>query len=72
MKLRRTILIAAAATAVLATSAAVFPGSPADRSQPLPALTTTRWPPATRPTRGSWPGRPVGPPGGRHRPGPRA
>ncbi len=39
MKLRRTVLIAAAATAVLATSAAMFPASPADRSQPLPALT---------------------------------
>jgi len=39
MKLRRTVLIAAAATAVLATTAAMFPASPAERSQPLPALT---------------------------------
>jgi Alpha/beta hydrolase len=41
MKLRRTVLIAAAATAVLATTtAAMFPASPAERSQPLPALTS--------------------------------
>ncbi|HEX9065468.1 MAG TPA: alpha/beta hydrolase [Streptosporangiaceae bacterium] len=39
MKLRRTALIAAAATAMLATTAAMFPASPAVRSQPLPALT---------------------------------
>ena len=39
MKLRRTVLIAAAATAVLATTAAMFPASPADRPQPLPGLT---------------------------------
>lgn len=41
MKFRRTVLIAAATTAVLATTtAAMFPASAADRSQPLPALTT--------------------------------
>ena len=40
MRLRRMIAIASAAAAVLATTAAVFPGSPADRPQPLPALTT--------------------------------
>jgi hypothetical protein len=39
MRLRRIIVTAAAVTAVLATTAAVLPGSPADRSQPLPALT---------------------------------
>lgn len=39
MRLRRMIAIAAAATAVSATTAAVLPGSPADRPQPLPALT---------------------------------
>jgi hypothetical protein len=39
MRLRRMIVIAAAAAAVLATTAAVLPGSPADRPQPLPALT---------------------------------
>jgi hypothetical protein len=42
MRLRRVIAIGAAATAaVLATTAAVLPGSPAGRSQPLPAFTTT-------------------------------
>jgi hypothetical protein len=41
MRLRRVIAVtAAAAAAVLATTAAVFPGVPADRPQPLPALTT--------------------------------
>ncbi len=40
MRLRRMIAIAAAATAVLATTAAVLPGGPVDRPQPLPALTT--------------------------------
>jgi len=40
MRLRRTIAIAAAASvAVIATTAAAFPGTPVDRSQPLPALT---------------------------------
>jgi len=40
MRLRRIIVIGAAAvTAVLATTAAVLPGAPADRAQPLPALT---------------------------------
>lgn len=39
MRLRRTVLIATAATALIATTAAMFPGSPADRPQPLPALT---------------------------------
>jgi Alpha/beta hydrolase len=40
MRLRRAAAIGAAATAVvLATTAAVFPGSPVDRPQPLPALT---------------------------------
>jgi hypothetical protein len=39
MRLRRTFLIGAAATAVVATTAAMLPGSPADRPQPLPALT---------------------------------
>ncbi len=41
MRLRSMIVIAAAATAVLATTAAALPGSPADRPQPLPALTTS-------------------------------
>ena len=41
MRLRRAAAIGAAATAVvLATTAAVLPGSPVDRPQPLPALTT--------------------------------
>ena len=41
MRLRRVIVIgAAAATAVLATTAAVLPGSPVDRPQPLPAFTS--------------------------------
>ena len=40
MRLRRKIAIAAAATAALiATTAAAFPGAPADQPQPLPALT---------------------------------
>jgi Alpha/beta hydrolase len=39
MRLRRTLLIGAAATAVVATTAAMLPGSPADRPQPLPAMT---------------------------------
>jgi hypothetical protein len=39
MKLRRVIAIAGAVTAVLATTAAVLPGAPVDRPQPLPALT---------------------------------
>ena len=41
MRLRRAAAIGAAATAVvLATTAAVFPGSPVDRPQPLPALSS--------------------------------
>jgi hypothetical protein len=41
MRLRRAAAIGAAATAVvLATTAAVFPASPVDRPQPLPALTS--------------------------------
>jgi Alpha/beta hydrolase len=41
MRLRRVIAIGTAATAVVvATTAAVFPGSPVDRPQPLPALTS--------------------------------
>jgi len=41
MRFRRVIVIgAAAATAVLATTAAVLPGSPVDRPQPLPAFTS--------------------------------
>src|SRR5215470_12928132 len=41
MRLRRMVAIGAAASAVvLATTAAVLPGSPVDRPQPLPALTT--------------------------------
>jgi hypothetical protein len=39
MRLRRVITIAGAVTAVLATTAAVLPGAPVDRPQPLPALT---------------------------------
>src|SRR5580704_7801464 len=39
MRIRRVIAALAAATAVLATTAAVLPGGPADRLQPLPALT---------------------------------
>jgi Alpha/beta hydrolase len=40
MRIRRTIAITAAAGGiVLATTAAVLPGSPVDRPQPLPALT---------------------------------
>jgi hypothetical protein len=39
MKLRRTTAIAAVAAAVAATTAAVFPSAPADRLQPMPALT---------------------------------
>jgi Alpha/beta hydrolase len=39
MKLRRTAAIAAIAAAVAATTAAVFPGAPADRLQLMPALT---------------------------------
>jgi Alpha/beta hydrolase len=38
MRIRRVAALAAAATAVLATTAAVLPGSPADRPQPLPAF----------------------------------
>jgi hypothetical protein len=38
-RLRRLTVIAAAAVAVAATTAAVLPGGPADRLQPLPALT---------------------------------
>ncbi len=41
MRLRRVIAVGAAASAVVvATTAAVFPGSPVDRPQPLPALTS--------------------------------
>jgi hypothetical protein len=41
MRLRRTVAIATAAAGVIvATTAAVLPGSPVDRPQPLPALTT--------------------------------
>src|SRR5260370_27073277 len=41
MRPRRVMAVtAAAAAAALATTAAVFPGVPADRPQPLPALTT--------------------------------
>jgi hypothetical protein len=41
MRLRRNIAIGAAAAAmVFATTAAVLPGSPADRPQPLPAFTS--------------------------------
>jgi Alpha/beta hydrolase len=38
MRIRRVIVALAAATAVAATTAAVLPGSPADRPQPLPAF----------------------------------
>jgi Alpha/beta hydrolase len=40
MKLRRISAIGAAAAAVLATTAFALPGSPPDRPQPMPALTT--------------------------------
>jgi hypothetical protein len=39
MRLRRTSAIAAIAAAVAATTAAVYPSAPADRLQPMPALT---------------------------------
>jgi hypothetical protein len=39
MRFRRIAAIAAAATAVLATTAAVLPGTPVDKPQPMPALT---------------------------------
>ena len=39
MKLRRTTAIAVIVAAVAATTAAVFPSAPADRLQPMPALT---------------------------------
>jgi alpha/beta hydrolase family protein len=39
MRLRRITAISAAVAAVFATTAAVLPGSPADRPQPMPALT---------------------------------
>jgi hypothetical protein len=39
MKLRRTTVFAAIAAAVAATTAAVYPSAPADRLQPMPALT---------------------------------
>jgi len=39
MKLRRMSVIAGVAAAVAATTAAVYPGAPADRLQPMPALT---------------------------------
>jgi hypothetical protein len=39
MRLRRTSAIAAVAAAVAATTAAVYPSAPADRLQPMPALT---------------------------------
>src|SRR6266487_6481122 len=39
MRLRRTTVIAAIAAAVAATTAAVYPSAPADRLQPMPALT---------------------------------
>jgi hypothetical protein len=41
MKLRRTVFIATAAAAVVATTAAMFPASPVERLQPLPALTSS-------------------------------
>jgi hypothetical protein len=42
MRLRRTIVIGAAAAAVvLATTAAALPSTPGDKSQPLPALTSS-------------------------------
>ena len=40
MRLRRITAISAAVAAVFATTAAVLPGSPVDRAQPMPALTT--------------------------------
>jgi hypothetical protein len=40
MRLRRISAVSAAVAAVFATTAAVLPGSPADRPQPMPALTT--------------------------------
>jgi len=40
MRLRRTSAIAAIAVAVAATTAAVYPSAPADRLQPMPALTS--------------------------------
>ena len=39
MRLRRISAIAAIAAAVAATTAAVYPSAPADRLQPMPALT---------------------------------
>jgi len=39
MRFRRIAAIGAAATAVLATTAAVLPGTPVDTPQPMPALT---------------------------------
>jgi Alpha/beta hydrolase len=39
MRFRRIAAIAAAVTAVLATTAAVLPGAPIDKPQPMPALT---------------------------------
>lgn len=41
MKLRRISAIAAVAAALAATTAAVYPSAPADRLQPMPALTGT-------------------------------
>jgi hypothetical protein len=40
MRLRRITAIGAAVAAVFATTAAVLPGSPPDRPQPMPAITT--------------------------------
>jgi hypothetical protein len=40
MRFRRIAAVAAAATAVFATTAAVLPGTPVDKPQPMPALTT--------------------------------
>jgi hypothetical protein len=40
MRFRRIAAIGAAATALLATTAAVLPGAPVDKPQPMPALTT--------------------------------
>ena len=39
MRLRRISAITAVAAAVAATTAAVYPSAPADRLQPMPALT---------------------------------
>jgi len=39
MRFRRTAAIAGAVTAVIATTAAVLPGTPVDKPQPMPALT---------------------------------